>query len=344
MDKVKVLQPVRDRLVYADLMEKRLAYDLWLALYKPLLEIFGLRSRQDAPGRANARSARSNAKEGLKEALEANKIVFVDGYFYGDFTAAISRQIRAMGGVFNKTKMAWKVDPTRIPTDIALVIAQKREESTAKIDRALKLIDQIQTDGLGPLNTAEVAEGIMGDLHRQFKLTAADKLEIPMTMSTQVAEKIKEDYTTNLNLYIKKWTDEATVRLRHQVQENAAIGYRARAMESGIMDEYGVSERKARFLARQETSLLVSKYREQSYKEAGVNYYKWSTSGDQRVRPDHKRLNNRIFSWDEPPIVDSATGRRAHPGEDFGCRCVAIPVIMNQIQIAEWNARHGKRG
>ena len=344
MEKTKVLQPIRDRLVYADLMEKRIAYDLWVALYRPILEIFGLSLRQVKPGRTNAHPARSNALEGLIQAIEQGKVAFSDGYFYGDFTASLSKEIRAIGGQFNKAKKAWKVDPAKLSTDLALAIAKKREETHGQVDRALKLIDQIQVDGLGPLQTSEVAEGILQDLHRQFKLTAADKLEIPMEMSAAVAEKIKEDYTQNLNLYIKKWTDEATVRLRHQVQENAAGGYRAKAMLSAIQEEYGVSERKAKFLARQETSLLVSKYREQSYKESGVNYYKWSTSGDQRVRPDHKRLNNRIFSWDEPPIVDTATGRRAHPGEDFGCRCVAIPVIMNQIQIAEWNARHGKRG
>lgn len=45
------------------------------------------------------------------------------------------------------------------------------------------------------------------------------------------------------------------------------------------------------------------------------------------MRADHRRLNGKIFSWNAPPIVDMRTGRRGHPGDDYQCRCVAIPVF-----------------
>jgi SPP1 gp7 family putative phage head morphogenesis protein len=67
-------------------------------------------------------------------------------------------------------------------------------------------------------------------------------------------------------------------------------------MERIIMDNYGVGQRKAKFLARQETALLMSKFHEQRYKEIGVTKYIWSTSNDgDRVRDDHKVLNNKVF-------------------------------------------------
>jgi len=48
--------------------------------------------------------------------------------------------------------------------------------------------------------------------------------------------------------------------------------------------------------------------------------YVWVTRGDDRVRPSHAENNGKIFSWDDPPTT-------GHPGEDFGCRCVARPLL-----------------
>ena len=62
------------------------------------------------------------------------------------------------------------------------------------------------------------------------------------------------------------------------------------------------------------------------YTNAGVKEYIWSTSNDQRVRPDHKELNGKTFSWGEA-VIDRTTGQKGNPGEAFGCRCLALPVV-----------------
>jgi SPP1 gp7 family putative phage head morphogenesis protein len=74
-------------------------------------------------------------------------------------------------------------------------------------------------------------------------------------------------------------------------------------------------------------SLFVSKYREAVFEENGVKKYIWSTANDIRVRDRHRSLNNKVFSYDDPPVVDKKSGRRANPGEDYNCRCVAIPYL-----------------
>lgn len=58
---------------------------------------------------------------------------------------------------------------------------------------------------------------------------------------------------------------------------------------------------------------------------SGVTQYVWTTQRDSHVRPGHRRLHGTVQDWSKPPIV--APGRRAHPGEDFGCRCWAEPVV-----------------
>ncbi len=49
-----------------------------------------------------------------------------------------------------------------------------------------------------------------------------------------------------------------------------------------------------------------------------TTHYTWRTRGDGKVRSSHAANDGRVFAWDNPP----ATG---HPGEDYGCRCVAEP-------------------
>ena len=49
-----------------------------------------------------------------------------------------------------------------------------------------------------------------------------------------------------------------------------------------------------------------------------TTHYIWRTRGDGQVRPSHAANDGRIFAWDNPP----PTG---HPGEDYGCRCIAEP-------------------
>lgn len=55
--------------------------------------------------------------------------------------------------------------------------------------------------------------------------------------------------------------------------------------------------------------------------------YIWRTRGDANVRPSHAANNGKVFSWDSPP----ATG---HPGEDYGCRCIAEAYTFEKRESA----------
>jgi SPP1 gp7 family putative phage head morphogenesis protein len=59
-----------------------------------------------------------------------------------------------------------------------------------------------------------------------------------------------------------------------------------------------------------------------SLKQAGnMDQYVWRTRRDERVRRSHWMNDGRVFSWADPP----ATG---HPGEDYNCRCEAVPLSL----------------
>ncbi len=335
------LKPILDKDQYSNLVAKQLEFELYIQVFRPILEIFGLSWAQVRPQRTNAKE-RWNAKSAVAEALNKGRIALLGQYFKGNMSAAMSKEILAMGGVWDNRLKAWKIEIAKLPTEVLLAVQKSRESSHEKIDKALKELEKIAGTGIEPTSLNKITDHILQDLDKQLKRTTGKEQEIPLAMSGYIEDELKTKYTENLNLYIKNWTDEAVVRLRGQIEENATQGYRAESMRQAIIAEYGVSAKKAKFLARQETGLMVANYREANYKEAGINFYQWSTSGDQRVRDSHKELNGQIFSWSDPPIVDPLRGRRAHPGCDFGCRCVAVPVLMSQMERITAMAKGGK--
>lgn len=104
-------------------------------------------------------------------------------------------------------------------------------------------------------------------------------------------------------------------------------GARVEALAKQIAERFAVSQAKAANIAT--TSVLqwhgqLSRLR---MVDAGIAQYTFSTSQDERVRPGHRALNGTRQKWSAPPVVDQKTGRRAHPGMDIRCRCVAVPVL-----------------
>jgi SPP1 gp7 family putative phage head morphogenesis protein len=79
----------------------------------------------------------------------------------------------------------------------------------------------------------------------------------------------------------------------------------------------------------------ASRARSASYRYGGIAngilqralgrvFYTWRTRRDGRVRSSHRALEGTQQRWDDPPVI-SLDGRRGHPGEDFNCRCIALP-------------------
>lgn len=104
------------------------------------------------------------------------------------------------------------------------------------------------------------------------------------------------------------------------VTQGVRSGRLTNEIAKDIHRQVGVTERRARFIARDQVAKFNSSLTQLRQKDAGIEKYIWSTSGDERVRPEHEANNGQTFSWNNPP----STG---HPGEDFLCRCVAVPVF-----------------
>lgn len=314
---MQTLRPIMDFDHYSAPVAKAIYFVLLQEIFKPLFDIL------------QEKEVRNSKAINLIQALKSGRIQYVDGLFIGLLNSWISKELRGIGARYNKTRKAYSLDRAALPPDLIVAVSEANliaKEKLKKVDDFLKAIEDRK---LALPNLSPFFDKTFDGLNTQFqkttgKLTGKD-IEIPM--SERVKEQITEAYTKNLDFYIDKWQKEQVLKLRLQVSKNVQAGFRAEKLIEQIQQEKKISYNKAKFLAKQETSLMVSKYRQIRYEEVGVRKYIWSTSKDERVRASHKVLQGRVFRFDQPPVTDLHTMQRNNPGEDFGCRCVAIPVL-----------------
>lgn len=124
---------------------------------------------------------------------------------------------------------------------------------------------------------------------------------------------------------IKSLTETQIKELRTILSEAEKKGDRVETVRKRIQERFGVSKSKASLLARDQVLKMNASIAKERQTQAGITHYQWSTSGDERVRDGHKDLDGEIISWDDPP--DTGDGAKNHPGEDYQCRCVPIPIL-----------------
>ena len=272
---------------------------------------------------------------GLRELIRRGDVIYENGVlrFEHRISNNVAKEIEALGGKFSRALKGYKIDIKKIPPVIQQAIAEVKIHNADKVKKIQAYLDNLQDTkqfALDRLNFDKEVIKIGADLDRQFKEVTKPVLEVAPEMTEFQKSEIAKNYTNNLDFYIRKWTDREIAKLREDIQPLVMSGYRAESLEKIIARHKGVSERKAKFLARQETRLLVVEYTKNRMKQAGISQFRWRTVLDGRERPEHKALNGQIFSWDNPPIIDARTGEKGVPGQAFNCRCWAEAVIWSK--------------
>lgn len=117
---------------------------------------------------------------------------------------------------------------------------------------------------------------------------------------------------------------EAAQRVHKVIIDGMSTGTRASTVAQEVLKTGKVTESRAMLIARTETSRIATELTAARARTAGCTHFVWKTASDMDVRPSHKELNNKIFAFDDLPIVD---GQPLLPGGTFNCRCFAMPVL-----------------
>lgn len=322
--KTKVLPPIKERPEDFDAIEFYLQRLFKTQIYLPVM-------REVTPIGANAilKEPVKNSTDDLVEAIISGKIRFNRGKFSGRFGASITKELRKIGAEWDRRQGMFLVPHSKLPIEIKQAIAVGDDRFQKTVERVVKRISEIS-----PVEVAEKFKGqplfdsALWKTEREFKKTVKG-ITVAPDLTPHQARRISTEYTKNLQLYIADWVQSETEELRKNIVERSLAGQRYEGVVSEIQRSYGVSQRKAKFLARQETSLMMTKFKQTRYQDAGVNEYIWGCvagSTEHPVRPMHKVLQGKTFSWDDPPIVNDK-GERKNPGQDYNCRCFAKPIV-----------------
>lgn len=129
--------------------------------------------------------------------------------------------------------------------------------------------------------------------------------------------KIATSYSASL---VTNMTDDAIKRIESAVYSATINGDSVTNLRKTLQEQLGISQRRAKLIARDQTSKLYGDMDRIRQTQAGITSYEWLASMDERTRPLHASYNGRTFKWSEPPSD-------GHPGSAINCRCVAIGKV-----------------
>ncbi len=161
---------------------------------------------------------------------------------------------------------------------------------------------------------------------RQAAEDLARVIPVPTSAVLPHAAKLEQQFIHN-NTELIRLEERARAEVRGVIEGPLRQGVSVEEVRKKIEERLGVVRSRAEFIARDQTLKLYGQIQEARQTAAGIEEYTWSTSEDERVRPAHEALDGTTQRWDDPPVVDPKTGRKAHPGGDFQCRCAAIPIL-----------------
>lgn len=321
---ITTLAPIRESLKDYERLEERIKILLRDMIFHPMLEALDLSS--------NILTNAKQKPDALVDALYEGRVTYSRGSFRGRFGSSVSARLQSLGAKWDRSDSAWKIILSELPMDVRNAISASESVFKAKMERLDAKLAKILPEEIAEhFKGSAIFDSSISKTDRQFR-ASVKKLGVEPELPASRRKKIADEWENNMKLWIKSFTEKEIKELRADMKSAVFSGNRYESVVKKIQTSYGVTARKAKFLARQETSLLMTKFKESRYTDAGVKEYRWKcVSGSKLhpVRPWHKALEGKIYRWDTPPVTTKPGEplRRNNPGQDFNCRCMALPIV-----------------
>lgn len=317
---MKVIKDFKHLEYYTRIVKKQLISDLWDMIYKPMFKILSIKA--------------VNTKNPIIEALDKGEIFYTNGGFKArsKFSNRVSMALIKLGAKYNRWEKSYKIAIEDIPAEIWDAIKQNIQDTQQKLTHINDFLADIELNLDQVIDTMlfnTQVETIIDSVGKQVKKNVKYINVVEPEFNEDQAAEIAKNYTNNMQFFIKKWAKDKIPEMRQKVQQAILDGYRRDEVQRMLQVEYGIAERKAEFLAYNETSIMLAELKKVMYKEMGFTHFMWITNLDNRERPLHRELHGRIYRFDEPPVIDLRTNQRGLPGETYNCRCQMRPIMMD---------------
>jgi SPP1 gp7 family putative phage head morphogenesis protein len=211
------------------------------------------------------------------------------------FSPAAVARIQAALAAYGTAITPWaRATAARMIAEVHLRDRAAWERYTRGMSRALRV----------ELNATPIGEAMAAVLAEQVHLITSLPLE--------AAQRVQE--TSQNALYTAARYPERTAEIEAALEEA-----HPRATEAWL-------KARATLIARTETARTASVLVQSRAEHVGAESYVWTTAGDWKVRPSHKKLEGTVQRWDAPPLSDPPD-YHSHPGMIWNCRCTALPII-----------------
>lgn len=136
---------------------------------------------------------------------------------------------------------------------------------------------------------------------------------------------------------IKSIPQQYLAQVESITMTNVRAGGRPSSIAKSLQQQFGVTKKRARFIARDQTAKINGDLSAKRQQAVGFDYFRWVDVNDERVRHRHDQISEKVtaygkgvYRWDNPPLSDK--GIPIIPGQDFNCRCIAVPVSNAQVE------------
>lgn len=244
------------------------------------------------------------------------------------YYAAMRKMVLQMSSqVTSELKMLFKEDHAKeYFAQDATISSQARILMNALIARFTQVFN------LGAKVIAPVMVGQVDDSSAAALKASLKQLSGGLTLETDILtgelnDILSATVTENVAL-IRSIGSEYLTQVQAAVMRSITTGNGLQDLVPFLKQHEGISLRRARIIARDQTRKAFSNINFARMDKIGVKEYEWlHSAGGQKPRPLHIRMSGNVYRIDKPPIIDEKTDQRGKPGDLINCRCRAIPII-----------------
>lgn len=270
-----------------------------------------------------------NDSDALLNAIRSGRVYYKNGAFRTDkrFSNAISLVLERLGARYRNG--AYYIEARLIPSKyveaIGIVETLAAARAGAINSFLLNYFEKIQNIRLEDFINAAVDkmyESLEADLVKSFQEKKVPIIELDVNL-----KKIADDYTYNMQYWVKKWEEKNIVKMRQDVLKMTQEGVRVPKLQEYFEKRWKVAKDKAHFLAVNESHLAGSVIKATQYQQIGCKEFVWSRSSSREKRKLHEEYYGKVFRFDEPPVIDEKLGIKGLPRQIWNCKCHMLPVL-----------------
>lgn len=276
----------------------------------------------------NAKPRRSNKKyRAYERQLERLGVSMVRA-FQAEIKKTVMPRVKELQQSYEQENIVFRQDNSidRIRIQRLLELASTSAFGSFDKNSLLKKITDIYKS---------LGENYAKDLERMILSVAPDNLNA-LAISENLQRVLEESTNQTVQTLLETQQDLVT-RTQATIAEGLQNGQRwetiAKQLSSSVGESpaYRSAVNRAKFVARNEVTTALGELNREQQAQAGIELYRWQTSEDERVRPTHRDLDQRIFSWSSSPVtVDGKTyepaidpnyngGQPTIPGQPWNC-------------------------